>query len=177
MPQPKRTWTRCVRPLRFAGAVAFAPLPDGREAVIDAADAHLVQHHNWSAGDGCVRSGLGRLQNVILGVSSMVDHKDGDWLNNRRGNLRPATPTQNAQNRALASNNSSGFKGVSFRRDRGTFLAAIRVDGRLRKLGTFATAEAAALAYDEAARSEFGEFGALNFPREGERPAFAQVAA
>lgn len=171
MQQPKRTWTRTVRPLRFADSLAYIALPCGREAIVDASDAPLIEHHNWSAGDSCVRSGLGKLQNVIFGLRGLIDHKNGDWLDNRRDNLRSATKAQNGQNRRLASNNSTGFKGVSLRRDRGTYLASIRSNGALRKLGTFATAEEAARAYDEAARSEFGEFAALNFPRDGERSA------
>ncbi len=42
----------------------------------------------------------------------MVDHKDGDPLNNRKTNLRKATPAQNAGNTKLLRNNKSGYKGV-----------------------------------------------------------------
>ncbi|MCO1498261.1 HNH endonuclease, partial [Limosilactobacillus reuteri] len=45
---------------------------------------------------------------------AITDHRDGDGLNNRRANLRPATAVQNGYNCAKYKNNTSGVKGVSF---------------------------------------------------------------
>lgn len=81
-----------------------------------------------------------------------VDHEDGDGLNNRWTNLRPATKSQNGANRPANRNNKTGFKGVSMHA--GRFRAAIK--GRV--LGYRDTAEEAAALYAEAAATEFGEF-------------------
>lgn len=169
MPQPKRTW-KSVRPSRVEGDVGYLLLPDGREALVDAADLTLVAGHNWSAtAEDYVVSGLGKLSRIILDTRTeqIADHRNGNRLDNRRSNLRIVTSAQNCQNRRKTPSKSSRFKGVSYRKDRGTWLAAIRTDGRLIKLGTFATEIDAAKAYDEAARQHFGEFAVLNFDKFG----------
>jgi hypothetical protein len=91
-----------------------------------------------------------------------TDHRDGDGLNNRRSNLRPATKAENGRNRRLHSNNTSGYRGVS--RSRQRWFAQIKVDGRKVSLGMYADPVDAARAYDQAAREHFGEFARLNFP-------------
>ncbi len=112
------------------------------------------------------------MHRAILGVTDPaieVDHRSGDGLNNRRGNLREATRAQNSRNLGLPRNSTSGFKGVSFTRSKGQPLAkpwqaSINVNWKGYHLGYFATAAAAARAYDAAARVHFGEFARLNFP-------------
>lgn len=94
----------------------------------------------------------------------LTDHIDGDGLNNTRANLRPATIQQNAMNRSITKRNTTGFKGVDFYR--GRFRARLGIDGRQRYLGIYATAEEAARVYDAAARTTFGAYARLNFPKE-----------
>lgn len=169
---PKRTWKN-VRPVTASGADCLIPLSDGSTAYVDYADRQKVEAHNWSMTTGGVCSGLGKLHQVVLGARAgfFIDHIDGDVRNNRRANLRHVTKAQNCQNRRIARNNTTGFKGVSFRKDRGKFLAAIRVGEKLIKIGTFATAEQAAAAYDSAAREHHGPHACLNFPLAGEQHA------
>lgn len=100
-----------------------------------------------------------------------VDHINGDGLDNRRANLRPATNAENNRNRKKRRDNASGFKGVTWHRHSGLWRARIVVDWRERSLGYYTTPEAAALAYDDAARLDFGEFARLNFPGADERAA------
>ncbi|MDT4872900.1 AP2 domain protein [compost metagenome] len=90
-----------------------------------------------------------------------VDHRDGNKLDNRRGNLRQATQGQNAKNTRLARNNTSGFKGVS-RTAEGRWRARITVDRKEIRLGVFGTPEEAAAAYDKAAKQMHGEFASPN---------------
>lgn len=102
-------------------------------------------------------------------AGTIVDHKNGDTLDCRRENLRFASASQNKRNCRLSINNTTGFKGVFLRKKGNTFYAQIELNGRGKHLGNFQTAIEAAYAYDEAARQYYGEFAALNFPREGER--------
>jgi hypothetical protein len=88
--------------------------------------------------------------------SLVIDHRDGNPSNNRWGNLRRATKSQNNANRPLQRNNASGLKGVS--QDEGRWRARIYKNGRGRHLGSFPTSQAAHAAYVKAARKLFGEF-------------------
>ena len=104
-----------------------------------------------------------QMHNLVTGWS-FVDHVNGDGLDNRRANLRPADHSKNAMNRAMAANNTSGFKGVSRRGSK--WVAYVKVKGRQTHLGYFDTPQQAALAYDAAALESFGEFARPNFPKK-----------
>lgn len=94
--------------------------------------------------------------------TSDIDHEDLDKDNNRFTNLREATRVQNCANQNKRRSNTSGFKGVSHHKATGKFQASLSH----RYLGLFVTAEAAARAYDTAAKHHNGEFARLNFPGE-----------
>jgi hypothetical protein len=97
-----------------------------------------------------------------LEAADQVDHVNGDRLDNRRSNLRVATPGQNAMNHRLRSDNKSGYKGVWFDAKLGKYTAFIRSGGRRKHIGVYVNAEGAALAYNEAAIRHHGEFAHLN---------------
>lgn len=73
-------------------------------------------------------------------------------------------------NRPKPSNNTSGFKGVSFQKKTGRWYACIASkavrEGRTIALGLYSTPEEAACAYDASARKLHGAFARLNFPEE-----------
>jgi len=96
----------------------------------------------------------------------LVDHVNRNGLDNRRSNLRSATSSQNSMNRGLRSDNTSGYKGVSWHASSTAWRAVIWKDGLRRHLGPFSNPEAAARAYDSAAVELFGDFARLNFPME-----------
>ncbi len=91
----------------------------------------------------------------------MIDHKDGDGLNNRRDNIRFCTAQQNLFN-TRSSGGTSRFKGVRHVGRR--WQAKIMAGGVSRYLGSFATEEEAARAYDREAAVIQGEFMRPNLP-------------
>lgn len=95
-----------------------------------------------------------------------TDHiDDNDTLNNQRYNLRPCTRSQNQANRGRRADNTSGYKGVTWNKAKGKWIAQIRVYGKQIHIGNFVTAEKAARAYDGFAQMHFGKFAKLNFPK------------
>lgn len=87
-----------------------------------------------------------------------LDHTNLVKSDNRRENLREATRTENNWNRPRRSNNTSGYKGVSYFKRNDKWRAQIKVNGKVLHLGYFDTAEEAAEAYARAAKLYFGEF-------------------
>lgn len=87
-----------------------------------------------------------------------VDHVNRDGLDNRRENLRLCTQTQNLANRGRFSNNTSGFKGVSWYAKTRKWKAQIQVGKVKRHLGYFDLPEDAHKAYCKAAEEGFGKF-------------------
>jgi hypothetical protein len=171
---PKKT-----RPIRIEGDLAYIPLTQGYEAVIDAVDVPLAGG-TWNAQvrrrkDGSIRTvyavrklprdgdrqPLLRLHRVIMGLppETEVDHADGDGLNNTRANLRPATDAQNARNARLRVDNRSGFKGVCRVKGRESWQAQITVNGKKCHLGRFGTKEEAFAKYTEASQQLHGDYG------------------
>ncbi len=87
-----------------------------------------------------------------------IDHVNGDAGDNRLSNLREATRSQNNCNTGKQRNNSSGRKGVYLHRAAGKWAAEIRFNRKREFLGLFYTVEAAAAAYEAAAKRLHGEF-------------------
>jgi hypothetical protein len=152
----------------------------GRVALIDDEDYDLAARYRWyakvvdskiyAATSHSGASGVPKrpiCMHVLLTGYDLTDHRNGDGLDNRHENLRVATQAQNLMNRGCPSNNTSGFKGVSQKRDK--WVAGIRAGNVVRKIGGFATAEAAARAYDAMAIELHGEFAWLNFPDDPAR--------
>jgi len=150
------------------------PLTKGYVTVIDDEDYPLVAGRSWCAividGQVYAYSAGGYMHRLLTGAAQnqLVDHKDGDGLNNRRSNLRLATKSQNSMNRRPNRSGTSGYKGVSFHRKARKWVACLKFQGRYHHLGLFASEEDAARAYDRKATELFGEFARLNFPRTGE---------
>lgn len=107
------------------------------------------------------------LQSFILSAPDgcLVDHINLDPLDNRKHNLRMCTVQQNNKNRGITRNNTSGYKGVTIRRNRKQqrYVARIYVDKVEINLGVYDTPLDAALAYDKASAKYHGEFGRPNF--------------
>ena len=89
---------------------------------------------------------------------SMIDHINGIKDDNRISNLREATRSQNYMNVSMQKNNTSGYKGVSFDKRHGKWQAVCGLNGKIKHIGYFDTAELASLAYEAFAKISFGEF-------------------
>lgn len=89
-------------------------------------------------------------------IPDEVDHIDGDSLNNKWVNLRPATTSQNHMNRKILKG-VVGLRGV-VKAKSGRYIAQIKKDGKYNYLGTFANKEDASEAYKQKAVELFGEF-------------------
>lgn len=114
------------------------------------------------------------LPKILLGISDnsvIVDHIDGNTMNNKKANLRMCTQKENCRNSKKAYNRitSSTYKGVSLRKDKKNlkrpWRAYIRLDGKLIGLGHYDNEIDAAKAYDRAAVHHFGEFAKINFEK------------
>jgi len=149
----------------------FVPL--GREgvsfAIIDAEDYWLAAGILWSKnGKGYASAnGYSAGKNVSVPLHCLVnktpkgfdtDHINGNRLDNRRENLRSATPSQNIRNRGPLRGRK--FKGAY--KAKKNWIAQITVNYRRVQLGTFPTEAMAAAAYDAAAIKYHGAFARLN---------------
>lgn len=143
---------------------------------IDDTDFEQLKFYNWSVKPHCktfyaVRADYSTgvykkifLHRQLLGVTDpdvVVDHIDGNGLNNQRSNLRVCDRANNGCNKRTKKRKQSPFKGVGKTKG-GKFKARIGVKGKVINLGLFSTAEEAALKYNEAAVLYHGEFSSLN---------------
>jgi hypothetical protein len=123
-----------------------------------------------SSGFACYRDEEGRVHRLhreILDVrdSRIVLHLDGNPLNCTRANL--LIRDRGIFGRARPGQGACRYKGVS--PYRGKWQATIRIEGKLKWLGSFETAEEAAEAYDDAVLEHRGRTGVLNFPKRRRR--------
>lgn len=153
------------------------PLTQGFEALIDDSDHAQVSQFNWHAARrrgrvyaacrmGPGGSGIVFLHRFLIPGVPQVDHRDGNGLDNRRGNIRAATNQENQRgHRRNSKVASSIYRGVSWYPRYLKWRARVTVDNREVSLGYFSAEKDAAQAYDDAARKYFGEFASPNFPQ------------
>lgn len=90
--------------------------------------------------------------------SPQIDHINGVRNDNRLCNLRPASNAQNSMNKPKQSNNTSGYKGVTFNKTANKFHAKICANGKRHSLGYYKTAPEAYQAYIQAQGELHGQF-------------------
>lgn len=147
---------------------------DGHTMLIDQSDYPLVSGYRWwvdKSSGYFVTSIDGRLvslHRLLMPYQEglVCDHINRDKHDNRRANLRYATPKQNSRNRSIARNNTTGFIGVCWHIRKQKYVAAVTVNNRTVNLGQFDSAEEAARVRDRAARFYFGRYASLNFRGE-----------
>lgn len=134
--------------------------------LIDYKNLLTVRRYKWYVGkNGYVVSDSHKksqyLHRLVLGnPEENVDHINRNVLDNRECNLRVCTQSQNGFNRKLNKNNTTGFKGVTKKRNK--YVAQIKINYNTIRLGSFDTAEEAAIEYNKAAKKYGGRFATLN---------------
>lgn len=159
----------------LARMVMKVPIGKGLFALVDDDDYELVSNYRWHSHRGrnsglCYASSNIKMHRLItnapLGI--MVDHINGDSLDNRRENLRLCTNAQNQQN-TKGRGGTSKYKGVSFNIKSGKWAGSFISDGRHYYCGLFESEEECAMAVDKKRFEVCGEFAYLNilmFPED-----------
>ena len=172
------------RLLRYGYTFRRIPLTRGLYAIVDAQDYHRLRQRKWQVQTGTCTyyatstvfiKGKRRriwMHRCLLNPpqGKVIDHINGNGLDNRRANLRVCTYAQNCCNRRLPATAASIYRGVTKSRtpDR-PWLASIYVNYKKIKIGTYLSEIEAAKAYDRTARRYRGAFARANFPDECEK--------
>jgi hypothetical protein len=89
---------------------------------------------------------------------AIIDHVNGDSIDNRIQNLRVATNSQNSKNSKIPKRNTSGYKGVSRRKGSSKWFVSIRINGISRRITGFSDPQSAHEVYKKMAAEFHGEF-------------------
>ena len=179
-PPGRRPFSRC--------GMREIPLTRGKVALVDDEDYESIARHKWyyRIHKGC-RIGYAcrtdwsakprrmlRMHREIVNApaGSIVDHLNGNGLDNRRCNLRICTNGANIQRGR--SRNATGFRGVVRQTGRpgGRYVRYQASIGSIRRIncGSYPTPAQAALAYDEAVLWIYGRNAATNILRPEDYP-------
>lgn len=148
------------------------PLNDGHFAIVDDEDYEVLSRFKWHV----VKDDKGkylyaitkiRMHRFVLNVPSgmFVDHINGDTLDNRKSNLRICTNAENQQN-TKSRGGSSRYKGVSYQRKTGKWMAAFIANKVHYYCGLFNNEEDAALAVDKKRAEVMGHFASRNIEND-----------
>jgi len=171
---PKRRMKRHAVTQPLDPSYRLIPLTQHQNAIVYTADFAWLSQGNWHANlcdKGFYVRRTTRQRRIYMAAEILkcpdgilCDHVNRNTLDNRRVNLRRASPSENGSNRSQRSDNKSGFKGVSWSSERQKWVAQIAFGRVTIALGRFLDKTEAARAYDEAARKYHGQFAVLNFP-------------
>ena len=148
------------------------PLTKNTVALVDDEDYERLSKFKWHNNNGYAKRNMPILNSSnyytfmhweVLGCpgTSVIDHIDGNKLNNSKSNLRVCTPQQNCWNINKGIRAASGYRGVY--RNGSKWHARIKHNGKVKHLGNFNTPEEAAMTYDVAALEYRGDFAQLNY--------------
>jgi hypothetical protein len=138
--------------------------------LLDDEDYERCKHYSWHIAGEDKSNIRGWANNKMVGLSqhimndykSMYDHKDRNFLNNQKENLRICSNSQNQMNTDKRDNTSSQYKGVSYNKKKKKWTAQIVVNKAKNHLGYFVSEKDAAKTYNQAALKYFKEFAVIN---------------
>lgn len=152
----------------------------GKFALVDDEDFERINKYRWHFSGPyarcCIYLGGGRknqkIRNILMHRIVMntpeelhTDHINRNTIDNRKINLRICTPAENVRNSKKSKNNTSGFTGASWSKDKKKWVARIVFNYKQIIIGYFKNKREAAKAYDRKAIELFGEFARINFPK------------
>lgn len=176
---PKRLKTLRGLFLCYSSSMQTILISKGKTVLVDDCDYKDLMKNKWhfttagyaarSIGGGAKKKRTILMHRQILGVIdrlTLVDHINGNTLDNRRCNLRLCTYSQNGANRRLNKNNKTGYKGVQKYHKKGKWKAIIQPklagERKILFLGIYDSPEDAARAYNEKAFEIYGSAALLN---------------
>jgi hypothetical protein len=136
---------------------------DGSRVMVDTSDLHLVDGAVWCRNGYASLRKYGKdikIHHLIMPQKDglEIDHIDRNPSNNRRSNLRYATRSQNAMNRGIQSNSSTGITGVFYEKKTNKWQAHITIRRKRMHLGSFGNVDSAVEARNKGEEEFFGEF-------------------
>lgn len=142
-------------------------LKDNSKCLVDNEDLEKLSKYSWyKHSEGYAVTNINKkytlMHRFLLNAkrNEVVDHINGNKLDNRKSNLRLASPAQNMMN----SRGRNKFKGVSKTQSKTSpWRATIKINQKSIHIGAFKTELEAAYAYDSKAREIFGQFAKTNF--------------
>lgn len=147
------------------------PLTQGAFALVDESDLENTSKNYWTLGNGkrgryakrrVGPSDVVLMHREIMGLSKgdgfVVDHINGNGLDNRRMNLRVCSNGENLRNRGASKSNKSGHKGISFDKSRNKWSVEICVDYKKVFRKRFTCLDEAVKAQREMMKKYHGDF-------------------
>lgn len=151
----------------------YIELLHGLRTLVDDRDFRSLSSHKWYVSrngyvyrpterheNGKAIKSADYLHRVVMGAPSgmVVDHINGNKLDNRKSNLKVVTQSENNMNAKMTSRNTSGIRGVSWSKHYQRWVPRIAVRGKEIYLGRYKTKEEAARVYEQASREYHGEY-------------------
>ena len=136
-------------------------------SLIDLDDMELIKNIKWCMNkDGyAINSTIGKMHRLIMNcpTDKVIDHKNGNRLDNRKSNLRICTQSENIKNQNKQKRNtSSQYKGVCYCKQKNKWVVRIQINNKRKHIGYYGSEYEASIAYDKSAILYFGVYAKLN---------------
>lgn len=139
-------------------------------ALVDKEDYDNVTQYSWCKStegyaNGSINKVQIRMHHFIFGKApkgQVVDHINGNKIDNRRENLRFATKSLNGHNISKQAGTSSQYKGVYRNKQKNKWTCNLRIEGKQYCLGAFDEEIEAAKKYDTFVLLHFGKDARTN---------------